>query len=98
MKIKCCGYKTVVVEMTHDEFFGITGNAIGDSYGNNGYSWAEAEGKEFSLEKERTHQKNVQNILALKSNYKRTLKEIETSIDALCFPIQPVSFVDGSKI
>ena len=98
MKIKCCGYKTVIVEMTHQEFSGITGHSIGDEYGNGGYNWAKAEGKEFDL------QKAIENIYSLRlasESKKKVISNLEnmiSKIDEAYFPLNEIINVEKTEV
>lgn len=98
MKIKCCGYKTVIVEMTHFEFKGITGHNIGDQYGNGGYRWSEAEGREFALSKAIHARYSLQLASEAKEKIMKELERMKAGVNQAFFPLDEVRQPEDTEI
>lgn len=94
IEIKACGYKSVIVEMTHADFEIITGSSIGDEYGNRGYSWKNAEGKRFDIGSIKTMTNNIKNLLALRNKTNKELINIVDGFNRATFPFS--EYLDNS--
>lgn len=96
MEVIVAGPEKVVVELSHEEFLGLTGVRVGDYYGNSGVAPDAMPGMKFDLKKALDAIFDLKCVFEVRERIKKDMVHVASKLDGLTFPL--VSFKDTKAV